>query len=192
VANRWTQAATILPPTIEVCGRRLLPFCLRHRVALESIDSPVLSQGRPIGVNDLIFAARILSSKSLEDVGRKATIREKLYAIYLGFSRKKFLSELLKIHYYLEAQSLWPRFWEKENVTADGGIPWQLNIISGLTKNGITLEEAWTMPEAEAVWLYIAACRLSGAKIDVVSDKEWDAMERHKAQEASSINTKRN
>jgi hypothetical protein len=193
VANRWTQAATILPPTIEVCGRRLLPFCLRHRVALEAIDSPILSTDRHIGAHDLIFAARILSSRSLDDVGRKVSLREKLYAIYLGFSRKAFLKELVKIHCYLEAQSLWPRFWEKENVTADGGIPWQLNIISGLTKNGITLEEAWTMPEAEAVWLYIAACRLSGAKIDVVSDKEWEAMERYKAGLSSSDNyNKRN
>lgn len=162
-------------------------------MALEAIDSPILSTDRHIGAHDLIFAARILSSRSLDDVGRKVSLREKIYAIYLGFSRKAFLKELVKIHCYLEAQSLWPRFWEKENVTADGGIPWQLNIISGLTKNGITLEEAWTMPEAEAVWLYIAACRLSGAKIDVVSDKEWEAMERYKAGLSSSDNyNKRN
>jgi len=162
-------------------------------VALESIDSPILSTDRQIGIEDLIFASRILSSKTLDGINDKPTIREKLYAIRLGFSRRAFLSELLKLHNYLEAQSLWPRFWEKENVTADGGIPWQLNIISGLTKNGITLDEAWTMPEAEAVWLYIAACRLSGAKIDVVSDKEWEAMERYKAGLSSSDNSnKRN
>jgi hypothetical protein len=41
------------------------------------------------------------------------------------------------------------------------------------------------MPEAEAIWLHIAHCSASGADISVISDKEWEAMETYKRQEAA-------
>ena len=84
-----------------------------------------------------------------------------------------------KLHYYFEAQSLWPRFWAKEENEAarDYGTPWPLVIIASLVRNGFTSEEAWTMPESQAVWLHIANSQAAGAKINVITDKEWDAME---------------
>jgi len=48
------------------------------------------------------------------------------------------------------------------------------------------------MPEAEAVWLHVAHCRAAGAKIDVVSEQEWEAMERYKAEEASKAKNTKN
>ena len=57
-------------------------------------------------------------------------------------------------------------------------------IVSNLTRNGCSLQEAWTMPEAEAVWLHVANTIAAGAKVEVVSDEEWAAMERYKAEEA--------
>ena len=45
---RYLQATTVLPRQNKVCGRTLLPFCLRHRVALEAIESPFIDpQNRP-------------------------------------------------------------------------------------------------------------------------------------------------
>jgi hypothetical protein len=41
------------------------------------------------------------------------------------------------------------------------------------------------MPEAEAVWLHVANTIASGAKVEIVSDVEWTAMERYKAEEAA-------
>ena len=154
-------------------------------MALEAIGSPVLDSSKKIGVDDLIFASRILSSNSLSGLNEKPTIKEKFYAIYLTIFRRKFIAELVKLHAYLSAQSLWPRFWEKESQSSDGGIPWELNIIAGLLKTGCTLDEAWTMPESEAVWLYVASCRINGAKVEVVSDGEWEAMEAYKAEQSS-------
>jgi hypothetical protein len=180
VASRWTQAATILPPTLEVCGRRLLPFCLRHRVALEAIDSPVLDLSRPFGGMDIIKAVRILSSHEINALGEPLTFREGYHLKSMQLSIKRLKEEASKILIYMSAQSLWPRFWEKENGSKETGIPWHLAVIASLVRNGHSTKDAWTMPEAEAIWLHIAHIKAAGAEVDVISDKEWDAMEAYK------------
>jgi hypothetical protein len=182
VATRWTQAATILTPTIEVCGYRLLPFCLRHRVALEAIGSPAMDKSLPMTCSHILAAARILSSHDLEILRKPSKASDNYYATRMGFSQKYLFNEIMKLHYYFEAQSLWPRFWEKEGSPEgrDSGTPWQLVIIASLVRNGFTSEEAWTMPESQAVWLHIANSQASGCAIEIVSDKEWQAMEDYK------------
>lgn len=188
MASRWTQAATILRPEILVCGVRLLPFCLRHRVALEAIDSPILNPSAPLTAKHMIAAVRILSTHDLEQIRRPHTLRESWWLGRLTFSNAILAQEAAKLVAYMEAQSLWPRFWVKEDSEGrSGGVPWPLAIVANLTRNGCTLTEAWTMPEAEAVWLHVANTIAAGAKVEVVSDKEWEAMERYKAQEAAKL-----
>jgi hypothetical protein len=188
VASRWTQAATILRPEIRVCGVRLLPFCLRHRVALEAIDSPILLSDQPLTAKHMIAAVRILSTHNLEEIRRPHTLRESWWIGRLTFSNAVLAQEAAKLVAYMEAQSLWPRFWTKEDAgVRSGGVPWPLALVANLTRNGCTLTEAWTMPEAEAVWLHVANTIASGAKVEVVSDVEWEAMERYKAEEAAKL-----
>ena len=193
MANRWTQAATILPPTIEVCGRRLLPFCLRHRVALEAIGSPVLNTDKEMTAEHMIAAVRILSTHDIESVRAKPTLREKYWCGRMTFSRRALAEQMAFLLAYMEAQSLWPRFWVKDSTSKnEGSLPWELAVVASLNRNGATLDEAWTMPEAEAIWLHIAHCSASGADISVVSDKEWEAMEAHKRKEAAKQEAKPN
>ena len=171
----------MLPPTLKVCGRTLLPFCLRHRVALDSIRSPIITPELPVTVSDVMFAARILSTHDLKDTRKPTTFREKVLAAWYTIRPDKLAEQALNLRVYFEAQSLWPRFWEKSGKANSGGIPWQLTIVAGLTRNGVPLEQAWTMPEAEAVWLYIANCKADGAKLDLITDEEFEAMERETA-----------
>ena len=111
----------------------------------------------------------------------------------MRWNKKALVTEAAKLHYYFEAQSLWPRFWEKDNSNNNpSGLPWPLAIVASLNRNGATLDEAWTMPEAEAIWLHIAHCSASGADISVVSDNEWEAMEKAKKQEADKKEAKSN
>lgn len=190
MASRWVQAATILPPTIEVCGRRLLPFCLRHRVALEAIGSPVLDTKKEMSAEHMLAAVRILSAHDLTSVRAKPTLREIYWMQRMTFSRKALMAEMAKLAVYLEEQSLWPRFWVKDGKTgSESAFPWPLAVVASLTRNGCSLQEAWTMPESEAVWMHIAHCSASGAEISVVSDKEWDAMEKYKKEEADKSKT---
>jgi len=193
VASRWTQAATILPPTLEVCGRRLLPFCLRHRVALEAIGSPVLETDKEMSAEHMLAAIRILSSYDLKDLRKPPTLRDKYWFMRLTFSRKELMAEMAKLSIYIHEQSLWPRFWVKdEGANKTESFPWPLAVVASLTRNGCSLTEAWTMPESEAIWMHIAHCSASGSEISVVSDKEWDAMEKYKKQEAEEQRNKTN
>jgi hypothetical protein len=184
--NRWIKAATILRPTVKVCGVRLLPFCLRHRVALESIGSPVLATDKVVTPEHLLAAVRILSTHDINDVATRPTLRELVWAYRLN-NKKTLMRETYKVLVYMNEQSLWPRFWSKdENQNDIGAIPWPLAVVASLTRNGSTLKDAWTMPESEAIWLHIAHCASTGASISVVSDYEWDAMESFKAKAAAA------
>ena len=174
----------MLPPTIEVCGTRLLPFCLRHRVALAAINSPVLTQDSDISGADLIAAVRILSSRTIDEVRRPTTWKEAWWASKLRRNRSLLIAEASKLLVYFQAQSLWPRFWEKSKGSAkECGTPWELVVVASLIRNGCTTEEAWTMPESEAVWLHIAHIQAEGASVQIVSDHEWDLMQRYLAEE---------
>lgn len=189
--KRWIKAATILQPSIEVCGVRLLPFCLRHRVALEAINSPLLIAGKPVTPAHLVAATKILSSFSLAEMTTKATLREKFWVSRMQFSQEILVAEISKIIDYLNQQAFWPRFWEKGETsgpTNKNGIPWQLAVIASLTRNGCTLEEAWTMPEAEAIWMHIAHSTALGADVSVMSDDEYDMIQKHKKEHNSQSN----
>lgn len=187
--NRWIQAATILPPTITVCGRRLLPFCLRHRVALEAIGSPVIQTEKPVGADDILAAVRILSSHDLTELRKPTTLAEGWRLYRMKVSKKALLSEAAKLHYYFAAQSLWPRFWQKENNAGDSGTPWPLVVVASLMRNGCSYDQAWTMPEAEAIWLHVAHTQAAGADVQVVSDIEWEAMEKYNREQAEKSKT---
>lgn len=184
--KRWIKAATILQPSIEVCGVRLLPFCLRHRVALEAINSPVVETEKHISPAHLVAAVKILSSRTIEEVAKPATLREKFWVSRMQFSEEILVGEVTKLVSYLNQQAFWPRFWEKggsEGASNKAGIPWQLAVIASLTRNGCTLEEAWTMPEAEAIWLHIAHSTALGADVSVMSDNDWEAIQKYKREQ---------
>lgn len=190
--KRWIKAATILQPSIEVCGVRLLPFCLRHRVALEAIDSPILQTDKPVTPAHLVAATKILSSLSVSKMATPATLREMFWVARMQFSQTVLVEEVAKLVAYLNQQAFWPRFWEKngsEGTSNRNGIPWQLAVISSLTRNGCTLEEAWTMPEAEAIWMHIAHSTALGADVSVMSDVEYEAIQKYKREQESQNKT---
>jgi hypothetical protein len=178
VASRWTQSATILPPTIKVCGRKLLPFSLRHRLALESIDSPLLDFSKPIGAEDVIAGARILSTHNLAEVREPLSFWELVTLKKLQVSKKNLKAEAYKLLVYFQAQALYPRFWESDKPTKDSPIDWKLIVVANLVANGLSLTEAWTMPESEAVWLHMAFLQRSGCDIKLVTDHEWEVMQK--------------
>jgi len=188
--KRWFKAATILPPTVKVGGRRLLPFCLRHRIALEALDSPVVETTKELSTTQFMLAVRVLSTHDLDEVRKPWTIREQILLAFYNNSPKSFLSEVSKLVTYFNAQALWPRMWNKSDKPKDSALPWQLMIVANLVRNGVPVERAWIMPEAEAVWLYFANCAHEGMEVELVSDKEWEAMEKYKKQKEEKEITK--
>ena len=78
--------------------------------------------------------------------------------------------------------SAWPKFWEKERTKSSGsGTPWPLTVVCNLVANGVSLEQAWTMPESQAIWLNSSMAINNGADLKVLStdDEEYlDSLEK--------------
>jgi hypothetical protein len=135
----------------------------------------------------LVAAVRILSTHDLETIREAPSIRERVWGFRADISKALLFGEMVKLHHYMTAQSLWPRFWVKENKSTPGEIPWILSVVANLVRNGCTLEEAWTMPEAEAIWFHVAHCNALGADVSLITDEEWKAMEDFKKQESCKL-----
>jgi hypothetical protein len=178
---RYLQATTVLPRQDKVCGRTLRPFCLRHRVALEAIGSPFLDPAnKKFDPVQVIMAARILSTFDKEEMARPLSLVEKLYITRMTISTKYYSRCVGVIIGCIKASLSYPKFWTKEDKKGhhkNESIPFPLTCVSSLCRNGVSLEEAWTMPEGEAVWMSVANAIYNGAKLDVLSTDEEKELE---------------
>lgn len=178
--GRFLKAFSLLPKQRAVCGYVTRPICFRHRVILTNLGSPFIS-GEPPEPMDVIIAAKILSQTSLEfmlsvepDLHDIKEVKKMVEDVEYFVVQTETISELIK------EQSHWPIFWKKNTSGKDRGAPWILSLICNLVKNGVPLEDAWTMPESQAVWLHATFCINEGAEIDIVSDDDLAAMEQLK------------
>ena len=179
---RYLQAATVLPHQNNVCGRTLRAFCFRHRVALESVNSPFLDPAnRNFDPVQVVMAARILSTYDKEEMARPLSLMEKLYITRMAMNKKYYSRCIGTILGCIQVSLSYPKFWSKnehkQNRKFDK-IPYPLACISSLCRNGLGLEEAWTMPEGEAVWMSVANAIYEGAKLEVLSTEEEKELEK--------------
>lgn len=182
---RYLQAVTVLPKQNKVCGKTLLPFCLRHRVVLESIESPFLKDELD-GLNpvSVMIAIRILSTYDKSDMAKPLSLSEKLWILYLKFNNKYYSEVIGTIIGCINVSCSYPKFWEKEKKEShkkNENIPWTLSCVSNNVRNGCSLEEAWTMPEGEAVWMSVSHAIYNGAKIEVLSTDDEKELEQYDA-----------
>jgi len=178
---RYLQATTVLPNQDKVCGRTLRAFCLRHRVALEAIGSPFLNpEGKKFSPLDVVIASRILNTYDKEKMSQPVSLFDVFWAFWLSINNKAFSRSIGSILGVIILSCSYPKMWKKEDKNKNNveNIPWVLSCISNLVRNGVSLEEAWTMPEGEAVWMSIAHAIYNGAKIDILSTDEEKELEK--------------
>jgi len=176
---RYLKATTTLPSDVKVCGKRLLPFCLRHRMMLMAIDSPFLDIGkRGFTATDVIKAVRILSTYEKKGINAPINFMEKWHMIVLNSNRNKLAREVGRIIGVITESCSYPKMWSKEKGVNKENIPWVLSCVANNVRNGCTLEEAWTMPEGEAVWMSISHAIYNGSKIDVLSTDDEDMLDK--------------
>jgi hypothetical protein len=120
---------------------------------------------------------KILSSHNIHDFKKPLSFFELIHLHNMRVSKKKLKKEAGKLLLYFQAQSLWPRFWDQDKKGKDIGVDWPLVVVANLTKNGCSLNESWTMPEAEAVWLHVANLIGDGVDVKLVTETESKAME---------------
>jgi len=179
---RYLKATTASSTDVKVCGKRLLPFCLRHRVILESIGSPFLDpEKKGFTARDLMTALKVISTYDKNCIDRPFTFKEKIYIYLLNKSKSRLATLCGFILGHISNSCSYPKLWEKEDKKGNEKIPWVLSCVSNNVRNGCSLEEAWTMPEGEAVWMSISHAIYNGAKIDVISTEEEEKLKDYDA-----------
>ena len=168
--------AVFAQPAPVVIGRRLRPFCLAHRVALEALGSPVLKPGAVILPQDLLVALRVCASPEPFAPDLRPTLRDKLAFWSWRFNRAAFEAALREFSAYIGDHAAHPQLWEREQHAASDGIPWPLHVVARLIRGGIRERDAWHMSEGRALWLSIAFARQEGAELSVITERERLAM----------------
>lgn len=177
---RYLQATTVLPHQNKVCGRTLRPFCLRHRVAMEAIQSPFLTpENGKFSPVDVVIASRILHTYDKQKMSHSMSFMDVLWAFWFSINNKAFSRSVGNIVGVMMVSCTYPKMWKKEDKGKQAeNIPWILGCISNLVRNGVSYEDAWTMPEGEAVWMSIANAIYNGAKIDILSTEQEAELEK--------------
>lgn len=174
--GRFLDAFTLLPKQRVICGYVTKPLCLRHRVVMTALNSPFVDGREEIDPFHVIVAAKIMSSHKMEDMMTENPSKSDIKEVDKMIENKEyFMSQITAIYECIRDQAHWPVFWKKTSTGGDHGVPWVLSIICGLVKGGLSLEEAWTMPESQAIWMNSAMAIGNGAGIDIVSDKDIEA-----------------
>ena len=175
---RYLKATTVIPLDVKVCGRRLLPFCLRHRVQLEAIDSPFLDfQKRSFKAMDVLYAVRIMSTFDKVRINDPITLREQFHFLFLNSSKDRLARNVGRVLGIMLESCSYPKLWSKQEKKSKENIPWTLACVANNVRHGCSLEEAWTMPEGEAVWMSISHGIYNGSDVQVISTDEENMLD---------------
>lgn len=166
------------PARIKILGRFVSPFSLLHRVQLQAVDSPLLRDGADVRPVDLLVAVKICAG---EPIG-KMTIKDSWYLGRMNRSEMYFVRQMVRFSEFVLLES-WPKFWEKKDKAREtSGIPWPLSVVTGLMRNGVSEERAWTMPESQAIWLHSAFAVGHGADIKILTHDDEELIAQLEAQ----------
>jgi len=146
---------------------------------LEDIDSPALKTDKVMSPSDLILACKILSTHSLKEMlATKGDELDEKYYKHMLLDGSVYDEEMKKFGKYISYHDCAPTLWDKKSKGGNGrGIPSVLACVSSLVRAGMPYEQIWTMPETEAVWLYVANAIAAGSDIDVLNEDDKIAME---------------
>ncbi len=169
--NRFLNAFTE-PSRVKILGRFLYPFCLKHRVRLEAIESPLLKSGQEVQALDLLVAIKICAEEDISEI----SLMDSWRLAKLRSDKDYFIRTLREFECYVFIKN-WPKFWEKtKEGRSDVGVPWILTVVTNLLQAGISEERAWEMPECQAIWLSTAMMVSKGVDVQVLSTEEEDLM----------------
>jgi len=133
-----------------------------------------MEEGNPtITAADLLLAVKVCAEEPIE-----ATWKDTWHGFKMARSEAYMTQEGRKLLMHLSGVN-WPKYWEKKESGGNTtGTPWVLSVVCNLVKNGIPLEQAWNMPEAQAIWLstgYMA--NEPGNSIKVLTTEEEEMLD---------------
>jgi hypothetical protein len=168
--KRFVRAFTE-PSRVRILGRFVYPFCLKHRLHLLALESPLVMEGKEITAADLLLAVKVCAEEPIDRV----TWRDQWEALKMKH-RPGYLNEQLERFVAFTLLTQWPKFWEKQGKTSGSvnSMPWVLQVVCNLMKHGFPEERAWMMPEAQAVWMSTGFNSIAqgGSEIELMTTDE--------------------
>jgi hypothetical protein len=168
--KRFVRAFTE-PSRVRILGRFVYPFCLKHRLHLLALESPLVMEGKQITAADLLLAVKVCAEEPIDRV----TWRDQWEALKMKH-RPGYLNEQLERFVAFTLLTQWPKFWEKQGKTSGSvnSMPWVLQVVCNLMKHGVPEERAWMMPEAQAVWMSTGFNSIAqgGSEIELMTTDE--------------------
>lgn len=159
--------AFLTPSRTTIEGYRLYPWCLKYRIWLQGLDSPLMQKDTPIGVPDLIIALQLCSETGVGRLG----LRERWLGLMFTLFPDRFERACSAFVTYAHTGDAWPKFFEKKE--GQGGspstLPWELSVLANLVNHGVAYDAALQMPETRAVWLSTAFLINDGASLHILS-----------------------
>lgn len=185
MADQRFLNAFLTPAVTVILGKKLKPFCIKHRLFLEGIGSPFLSEHTEITAADLIVALKICANEPIS----KPTIQDKWINFRLYLSKPLLAVACSALIRHIDRYDSYPKFWERKDKQSGGSstVPWALSVAANLIRNGCSYQEAFTMPEAKAFWLSATFCIQQGSKLEFISTDD-EALIDQLAQVASNPN----
>ena len=168
---RFIRAFTSPGETL-LLGHRMKPFSLKHRMALHAVESPFVTPGKEVSVLDLFVAVKICSEKSI----RRLSFMDVVRMSFIKAKPNKIEGYIMAFHDYSNVAN-WPKFWEKEKRQGgSNGVPWMLSVVSNLISNVWSEEDAWSLPESQAIWYHSAISINNGNDVSIMSEQDEDVM----------------
>ena len=174
----------------KVAGYTLKPFCLRHRITLEAINSPLLPGSYPKSFKptDIILAARICSIADPFKAVTGFKFMDSFRAVIYANNEKALNAELELWKNYIKDTASHPIVnGKKTKEQKNRGLDWKLSVITTLIGMGFSEEQAWTMPEGRAMFYFFAHAIKSGADLDITTTEQEDKLPMAKAMVQQAI-----
>jgi len=164
--------AFLTPRATSLLGYTLYPWCLKHRLQLTALESPLLT-GQTVTAADVLLFARVCSESRL---AKPPSLIEQWRLARLA-ARPDLRDEALEAIGDHIGADRWPKFWDPPSTEGgerrNNGMPWALAVVTILVRNGVSLEEALHLPESQAIWLSAAFGIQAGGKLEfLTSDDE--------------------
>ena len=180
---RFIRAFTS-PGETMLLGHRMKPFSLKHRMALHAVESPFVTPGKAVSLLDLFVAVKICAETSI----RRLSLMDVIRMSYIKAKPSRIEGYIVAFHEYSNVLN-WPKFWDREKQKGRAsGVPWILTVASSLISKGWSEEDAWSLPESQAVWYHTALAINNGNDVSIMSEQDEDIMENFKelAEEAKA------
>jgi hypothetical protein len=159
------------PRRHRVLGRQMRPFSLAHRLALETLGSPLLTDDAPFTIADLCVAVRVCAMVDPMRPVPRPGWHDRLQFWRCTFQAGYFEKQSRAFLDFLGDCCAVPQFWETSDpVPARSSVAWVLEVAAALLRHtSLNEREVWSLPVGRACWYYTVLSRQTGADLDVLS-----------------------